>query len=109
MSPQLCLAAWPREQAAEVEHNRWCAGRLLGGWLPLSPNDSREAWNTDSGYQSMLKNKLRRQGFLVPYKDLDSKTKRKDYDIIQASALMTKPLLEVVDQSLKKAKPVGRG
>lgn len=84
------------DELAKIEHRRWCAERLLGGWLPLSENDDREKWNqglrdaaqdlaekTESmKYVNKLKKELFRHGDLIPFKDLLECEIEKDYQII---------------------------
>lgn len=71
------------EELAVIEHNRWCAERLLGGWLPLSPNDDLQRWHKDEVYQKTLKKKLRRSACLVPFAELTSTDKTKDHRMIK--------------------------
>lgn len=37
---------------AEAEHRRWCAEKILKGWMPLPP-EKVEQWNTDAGQKEL--------------------------------------------------------
>ncbi|MFB6253902.1 MAG: NAD-binding protein [Halobacteriaceae archaeon] len=39
---------------ATVEHQRWCAERLLDGWEPL-PKENADRWKSDSAYEQMMR------------------------------------------------------
>ncbi|MCU0471221.1 MAG: hypothetical protein MUF58_21795 [Arcicella sp.] len=55
----------------ENEHRRWCAEKLLLGWLPIQTHD----WSTYKDHYQ--KQKLHQH--LVPFNDLDENEKNKDY------------------------------
>lgn len=73
---------------AEVEHRRWCAERLLGGWLPLQTEEDKVAWRTDNQRKEVLKKQFFYHGDLIPFHDLPMAEKRKDYEIIASISTM---------------------
>ncbi len=54
-----------REALAEAEHRRWCADRLLAGWISGSPESAKDSVHKITPY-------------LVPYDSLDEKIKEND-------------------------------
>ena len=62
------------EILAELEHRRWCAERLLGGWLPPSSKDTECSNGTLKGF--------RRNKCLFPYEKLPQGEKQKDHAMI---------------------------
>ena len=94
------------DELAEIEHRRWCAERLLLGWLPLDDAEhdrakwnlgvkeytekeqkdmsksDRTAWEDAKKYCRSLKKIYRYHGDLIPYKELEPCEKTKDHKII---------------------------
>jgi voltage-gated potassium channel Kch len=72
------------EELAEMEHRRWCAEKLLDGWLPLpQTRDNVARWEgTSAGdeefRQSKKVQKLHRD--LVPYAQLSDRSKQVNRD-----------------------------
>lgn len=86
------------EALARIEHNRWCANRLLAGFRPLTgvPPSAAEkeeiaAWFTDKSFKNACR-RARKHVDLVPFDDFDRifdaerapKERQKDYDQIKA-------------------------
>lgn len=82
---------------AEMEHRRWCAERLLGGWLPLSTDLEWQGWESD---KTRMKEDLRLHRDLVPFDDLPNDEKDKDYEIIRAIPYLGKSIHEVAQHAL---------
>lgn len=79
------------DEMARIEHRRWCAERLLAGWLPLSATqDDRDEWNQgileesleSQHYVKILKTQAFRHGDLIPFEMLLECERCKDYAII---------------------------
>lgn len=74
---------------ARVEHRRWCAERLLGGWLPLSHSQDADHafWFSkdpaDRARVKRYKNELKHHYDLRPFDDLPEAEKTKDYEMIR--------------------------
>ncbi len=67
-------------QMARMEHKRWCAERLLGGWRPFPATpENQQRWDREK--KDLKKQKLHID--LVPFDDLPEGEKTKDYDQIQ--------------------------
>ncbi len=86
------FSEWIKDDAnmlmlAELEHRRWCAERLLGGWLPPSPLNKETS--------AQLK-QIRRNGCLVPFDELPEKEKSKDHQMIRAIPRLLGRLMEDV-------------
>mgnify|MGYP006280560175 CR=1 FL=1 len=70
-----------KEQLARMEHRRWCAERLLGGWRPLPRTEENlRAWERDK--KAFQNQKMHID--LVPFDELPEEEKGKDYDHIEA-------------------------
>lgn len=75
---------------ARLEHRRWCAERLLGGWRPLPPGEDRRPWfkkgeersPSEAALISRLKNDLRWHADLIPFEELPDHERNKDYGMI---------------------------
>jgi voltage-gated potassium channel Kch len=68
------IACWTEEELnllGEVEHRRWCAEKLLLGWLPMATSD----WKTHKDHYQ--KQKLHQH--LVPFDELAVSEKNKDF------------------------------
>jgi TrkA family protein len=79
---EACLAEEDTKRVvAEMEHRRWCAERILSGWIPLLASDPRHAtWG-------LQKRRLQVQKLhvdFVPFDDLPEGEKTKDYSQIEA-------------------------
>jgi hypothetical protein len=68
------IACWTAEELnllGEVEHRRWCAEKLILGWLPIAVPD----WETHKGHYQQQK----LHQHLVPFDKLAVSEKNKDY------------------------------
>lgn len=78
--PGFEFTAQQLEQMARMEHKRWCAERLLGGWRPFPPTPkNQQRWDRDK--KDLKDQKLHID--LVPFDELPTPEKTKDYDQIQ--------------------------
>lgn len=79
------------ETLARVEHRRWCAERLLGGWLPFPAEYDRTPWfkrpedrtEEEKNLLKRYKDELQWHADLIPFDDLPEWDKTRDYAIIR--------------------------
>lgn len=84
---------------AEMEHRRWCAERLLGGWLPLETDQEKQRW-ANKQEQGVMKREMRLHVHLMPYDTLPPEVAVKDYVIIGAMALLLQGIPAIVKEAL---------
>ncbi|MBZ0264939.1 NAD-binding protein [bacterium] len=88
-------------ELAEIEHRRWCAERLLGGWLPIESQKEIDRWHSVKEFKTISKNLLRRHVDLVPFNKLDKDEKTKDYLIISCIPRLLRGTKELLLFSLE--------
>ena len=72
-------------ELAEMEHRRWCAEKLLDGWLPLESKEDRHKWrDLSSGDFRKRKKGQKLHGVLVPFSKLSDEDLAKNFDQVAA-------------------------
>jgi hypothetical protein len=95
------------ETLARMEHQRWCAERLLTGWRPLEPAEANvEQWQRKKGLMKACKLHID----LVPFDGLVNGERDKDYDQIYdipraIHAAQEDDYTSLVDESDSKDEP----
>jgi len=73
---------------ARLEHRRWCAERLLGGWRPLPPGEDKRPWfsqkksDADKAVIKRLKDELKWHADLVAFDELPPHEQKKDDEMM---------------------------